>query len=165
LLSGKVRAFLCAETSFSSVQGRTGPLTLSLLANIGSIAGCLATFVTWWIAYRSRRYYLLVGRVPDHIERLRRSTSQLAVSNNKPTRDRSEILHALKQVREATESIRQNVSWTRRGDFGDLVNRIRRIENSSTFDPNTVDEVWAEGEALAERAEALVQDRKFTRGS
>lgn len=140
-------------------------MSLSFWANIGSIAGFLATLLTWIWAYRSRRYYLLVGRVPDHIERLRKSTNRLAISNNTPVRDRAEILRALKQVREATESIRRNVSWTERGNFGNLVNQIRQVERANSIDPNAIDEIWAEGEALANRAEALVQDRKFTRGS
>jgi hypothetical protein len=103
--------------------------------------------------------------VPDHIERLRQSTNRLATSNNAPDRDRSEILRALKQVREAAESIRRNVSWTERRDFANLVNQIRRIERANSLDPTVIDEIWAEGEALADRADALVQDRKFTRGS
>lgn len=140
-------------------------VNLSFLANLGSLAGLAATMWTAWSAYRSKRYYLLVGRVPDHIEDLRRSTNRLAVKNNALARDRGEILSALKHVREATESIRRNVSWTERGDFGSLVNQIRQIEQSNTLDANTIDEIWAEGEALANRAEALVQDRKFTRSS
>lgn len=158
-----MRAFLLA--TLQSNPSFLPTVSLSFWANIGSIAGFLATLLTWFWAYRSRRYYLLVGRVPDHIERLRQSTNRLAILNSAPDQDRGEILLALKQVREATESIRRNVSWTERRDFGNFVNQIRRIERANSFDPNVIDEIWAEGEALANRAEALVQDRKFARGS
>ena len=158
-----MRAFLLA--AFQSNPSSLPTVSLSFWANIGSIAGFLATLLTWFWAYKSRRYYLLVGRVPDHIERLRQGTNRLAVSNNARDRDRGDILRALKLVREATESIRRNVSWTERRDFANLLNQIRRLEGVNSFDPTVIDEIWAEGEALADRADALVQDGKFTRGS
>jgi folylpolyglutamate synthase/dihydropteroate synthase len=140
-------------------------VSLSFWANVGSIAGFLATLLTWFWAYRSRRYYLLVGRVPEYIERLRESTERLAVSNNAANRDRSEILRALKRVRESVESIRRNMSWRKRSDFESLTNQIRQIENADSLDPNVIDEVWTEAQALANRADDIVQDRKFTQGS
>jgi uncharacterized protein YciI len=163
LLSRRVRAFLLA--AFQNDPSSLPTVSLSFWANVGSIAGFLAKLLTWFWAHRSRRYYLLVGRVPNHIERLRQSTNRPAILNSGPDLDRSEILRALKQVREAAESIRRNVSWTERRDFANLVNQIRRIERANSLDPTVIDEIWAEGEALADRADALVQDRKFTRGS
>lgn len=138
-------------------------MSLSFFANLGSLVGLAATLWTAWSAYRTKRYYLLVGRVPDHIEALRRSTNNLAVANNAPNRERSEILSALKQVRVATESIRRNIFWKDRGDFRNLANRIRQIEQSDSFDSNAIDEIWVEGEALSNRTEAIVQYRKLTR--
>jgi hypothetical protein len=158
-----VRAFLLA--AFQSIPSPLPTVSLSFWANVGSIAGFLATLLTWFWAYRSRRYYLLVGRVPEYIERLRESTERLAVSNNAANRDRSEILRALKRVRESVESIRRNMSWRKRSDFESLTNQIRQIENADSLDPNVIDEVWTEAQALANRADDIVQDRKFTQGS
>lgn len=164
LRSISMPAFL-RSTLLSRLSSPLKLVSLSFFANLGSLVGLAATLWTAWSAYRSKQYYLLVGRVPEHIDALRKSTNRLALSNNARTRDRSEILNALKQVREAAESIRRNVGWSNREDFGNLVDRIRQLEKAKSFAPNVIDEIWTEGNALADRAESIVQDRKFTRGS
>jgi len=149
----------------AAMERFSSPMQLSFWTNLGSLVGLAATLWTAWSPYRSKRYYLLVGRVPEYIERLRESTERLAVSNNAANRDRSEILQALKHVRESVESIRRNMSWRKRSDFESLTNQIRQIENADSLDPNVIDEVWTEAQALANRADDIVQDRKFTQGS
>lgn len=139
--------------------------TLSFFANLGSLVGLAATLWTAWSAYRSKRYYLLVGRVPEQIRALRESTNRLATANNAPDRSRSTVLAALKHTRVAIESIRRNIGWKYRSDYSNLASKIRRVERSGTIDPRVVDDIWAEAEALSNQAESIVQDRKFIRGS
>ena len=57
------------------------------------------------------------------------------------------------------------MSWRKRSDFESLTNQIRQIENAVSLDPNVIDEVWTEAQALANRAEDIVRDREFTQGS
>jgi len=140
-------------------------VSLSLLANLGSLVGLAATLWTAWSAYRSKRYYLLVGRVPDQIEDLQNSTSELVDVNNDPEAKRRDRLRALKEVRIALESIARNIGWRHRSEFLDLKARITKIEKEEPLDPDILDDVWAEAEALAGKAEEIVRDSKFARGS
>lgn len=156
-------------------------MSLSFWANIGSIAGFLATLLTWFWAYRSRRYYLLVGRVPEQIDELQKRTSELAEVNNNPDATRKDRLRALKHVRVSLESIARNIGWKHasrirdrlarstgwisRSEFADLKSKIKKIEQEDTLEPETLDDIWAESEALAEKAHNIVRDSKFVRGS
>lgn len=156
-------------------------MSLSFWANIGSIAGFLATLWTAWSAYRSKRYYLLVGRVPEQIEELQNRTSELAEVNNNPDATRTDRLRAIKHVRVSLESIARNIGWKHtswildllarstgwisRSDFADLKSKIKKIEQEDSLDPVTLDDIWAESEALAEKAHNIVRDSKFVRGS
>lgn len=155
-------------------------MQLSLLANIGSLVGLGATLWAAWSAYRSKRYYLIVGRVPEQIEELQDSTSELVEANNDPDADRKDRLRALKHVRIALESIARNIGWTHgksldliarnvswvhRSEFLDLKSRIRRIEQQDVLDSETLEDVWAEAEALARKTQEIVRDSKFVRGS
>ena len=140
-------------------------MSLSFLANLGSLVGLAATLWTAWSAYRSKRYYLLVGRVPDQIEDLQASTSELVDINNDPEAERRDRLRALKEVRIALESIARNIGWRHKSEFLDLKARITNIEQQEPLDPDTLDDVWAEAEALAGKAEEIVRDSKFARGS
>jgi hypothetical protein len=101
--------------------------------------------------------------------------------NNNPDADRKDRLRALKDVRIALESIAsnigwkhrsqfldllaRNVGWMRRSEFLNLKSRIQSIEQKPTLDPETLDDVWAEAEALAGKAREIVRDSKFSRGS
>jgi hypothetical protein len=138
---------------------------LSFLANLGSLVGLAATLWTAWSAYRSKRYYLLVGRVPDHIESLRASTSDLVNAINDPDAERRDRLRALKGVRIALESIARNIGRTYRSEFLDLKAKIKDIETEEPLDPRILEHIWAEAEALADRAKEVVRDSKFARGS
>lgn len=127
--------------------------------------GLAATLWTAWSAYTSKRYYLLVGRVPDQIEDLQNRTSELVDVNNDPEAERRDRLRALKKVRIALESIARNIGWRHKSEFLDLKARITKIEKEEPLDPDTLDDVWAEAEALAGKAEEIVRDSKFARGS
>jgi uncharacterized coiled-coil DUF342 family protein len=122
-----------------------------------------------------------VGRVPQQIDHLQNSTSELVNAYNAPNADRQELLRALKQVRTALESIARNIgwkygsklldliarniSWVRRSKFLDLKSRIEKIEQNESLDPEALDDIWAEAEALATKADEIVKDAKFARGS
>lgn len=179
MLSCGVRAFLSGYNHL--FQSLFLPVTLSLLANIGSLVGLAATLWTAWSAYRSKRYYLLVGRVPEQIDDLQDSTSELIDANNSPEADRRDQLRALKNVRIALESIADNIGWkhssqsldllarntgwVRRSEFLDLKSKIEKAERKESLDSNTLDNIWAEAEALARKAREIVRNSKFTRGS
>lgn len=137
--------------------------TLSFLANLGSLVGLAATLWAAWKAYQSKRYYLLVGRVPDGVKALRENTSKLAVANSSLTPKRKEILLALKGMRVALESIARNIGRRNREEFSELKRRIKQIEQQSSLNPEELDEIYAEGEALAAKATEIVRDRKFSR--
>lgn len=138
---------------------------LAFLANLGSLVGLAATLWAAWRAYRSKRYYLLVGRVPENIDALRTSASELAAANRNPSSERRERLIALKNMRVALESIARNIGRKHRGEFEELHRWIKKIEQNASLNPDELDDVWAEGEALASKAEEIVSDHKFARGS
>jgi hypothetical protein len=146
-------------------SGRFYLVSLSFFANLGSLVGLAATLWTAWSAYRSKRYYLLVGRVPDQIEDLQNSTSEPVDVNNDPEAERRDRLRALKEVRIALESIARNIGWRHKSEFLNLKARITKIEEEEPLDPDTLDDFWAEAEALAGKAEEIVRDSKFARGS
>lgn len=136
--------------------------TLSFWANLGSLVGLSATLWTAWSAYRSKKYYLLVGRVPEHVEALRIGTRDLAVANGDPDAERRDQLMALKNTRVALESIARHIGRKHKREFTYLRNRIETVEQNDPLDPNELDNIWAEGEALANKAEEIVRDEKFT---
>lgn len=72
--------------------------TLSFLANLGSLVGLAATLWATWHAYQSKAYYLLIGRVPENINVLRESASELAAANRNPPSERRERLVALESI-------------------------------------------------------------------
>lgn len=135
--------------------------TLSFWANLGSLVGLGATLWTAWSAYRSKRYYLLVGRVPEHVEGLRAGIRNLAVANSDPDAERRERLIALKMIRVALESVARNIGRRHRGEFDSLKKRIGQIEQSDPLNPEKLDDIWAESQALASKAEEIVKDEKF----
>lgn len=137
---------------------------LSLLANIGSIAGFVATLVTWWSAQRSKQYYLLVGRVPEQIEELQDRIIELANAID-PDVNRQDRLRALKAVRIAVESIARNIGRRHRDEFLALKDTIRKIEKEKPLDEGALYDIWTEAHALAIKARNVVEDSKFTRGS
>jgi hypothetical protein len=137
--------------------------TLAFFANIGSLVGLAATLWTAWRAYQSKRYYLLVGRVPEQLEVLRAHAGDLARANLDPRRPRSDVLNALKQVRVTLESIADNLGRNERKAFARLARRIRQVEQADSLDADTVSRVWAESQALASRIDETIQNRKFAR--
>jgi hypothetical protein len=139
-------------------------VSLSFWADLGSLVGLAATLWTAWSAYRSKRYYLLVGRVSEQIEKLQASTSAL-IEHNDPSADRKDRLRALKGIRVALESIARHVGRQHRDEFRALEAKIQKIEQEEFLDSDELDEIWAEAEVLATKADALVRDAKFTRGS
>jgi predicted nuclease with TOPRIM domain len=103
--------------------------------------------------------------VPEKIQDLQDSTTKLVEANNDPKADRKDKLRALKHVRIALESIARNIGWKHKAGFQNLKNRIERVENQDSLDANTLDDIWAEAEALARKAREVVRDSKFARGS
>lgn len=136
---------------------------LAFWANLGSLVGLGATLWTAWSAYRSRRYYLLVGRVPEHVEALRAGTRDLAIANGDPDAERRDQLIALKNTRVALESIARNIGRKHKRGFITLRDRIEAVEQNDPLDPNELDNIWAEAEALANKAQEIVRDEKFAR--
>jgi len=85
----------------------------------------------------------------------------LAIANSDPDAERRERLIALKMVRVALESIARNIGRKHRGTFNDLKKRIGQIEQSGPLNPEQLDDIWAESQALASKAEEIVKDEKF----
>lgn len=109
--------------------------------------------------------YTLLFREPfiPRKPRITRGARRHAVDS--PEAERRDRLRALKEVRIALESIARNIGWRYKSEFLDLKDRITKIEKEEPLDPDTLDEVWAEAEALAGKAEEIVRDPKFARGS
>ena len=105
-----------------------------------------------------------MGRVPEQIESLRASTSAL-VEHSDSDSDRKQQLRALKGVRVALESIARHIGRRHRDEFTDLKREIQKIEREESLDSAMLDEIWAEAEVLAVKAEQIVKNAKFKRGS
>ena len=134
---------------------------LSFLANLGSLAGLFFTVWAAWKAYQSKKYYLLVGRVPENIAALREATTHLTQALE--ITERSELLVALGEMRVASESIARNISKNDRQEFETLVDLIKEIEQRGELDLDELGDLWTIGETLALKAEELVNDAKFSR--
>jgi hypothetical protein len=134
--------------------------TLAFFANLGSLVGLVATRWTAWQAYQSKKYYQLVGRVPDGIRMLEEGTSRLYTAD-----DEQEQRLALGQVRVGLESIARNIGKNDSEDSDALAGQIRQIEQSGSYSDSEADDVYIEAQTLASQAETVVSDSKFLRAS
>lgn len=86
----------------------------------------------------------------------------MAVANSDPDAERRERLIALKMIRVALESIARNIGRKHSRAFNDLKERIGQIEQNDPLNPEELDDIWAESQALASKAVEIVKDEKFT---
>lgn len=134
---------------------------------MGSLVGLAATLWTAWSAYRSKRYYLLVGRVPELIGdlvALNRALAKAIAEGGSDAELRQQALPVLKQMRVTLESIGGKLGRRQGRDFRALARRIRQMEDVRDLnDPARLDVLWAESVALVAQAGQLVNDAKFAR--
>ena len=138
--------------------------TLAFLADLGSVIGFAFTCWAAWSAYRSKQYYMLLGRVPDGIRNLSSASRAFASAVGEQPLVRGDVMVALAEMRTAAESIARNIGKNHQRNFIAFAQHVRRLEARNEFDSDELEDLWATSKGLIASASSIVEDTKFTRG-
>lgn len=134
----------------------------SIIGLAFSVIGVALTVYVLIEVRRLQKGYSTVYRVPEYAKLLEAQASELArcLDDEEPRA----LLSAMARMRTTLESIADNVGKGHAGPFLALRDRIRELERGTGTPVGKLNEVYAEAQRLAQRAQSLAEDRKHKLG-